>query len=161
MSRSCNFPTRRVVTGHDADGRAVVAIDEIATNVRSLRPGHASHMVWSEPLPIDNDHNGDGANGTFGRVLENGTIFRVIRLEPNVQSHLHRTNSLDYAAVIYGECDMELDGCEVHLRAGDVLVQRGTTHSFLNRGNDFCLIAIVLISAKPATVGGKPLPAID
>jgi quercetin dioxygenase-like cupin family protein len=87
-------------------------------------------------------------------------VFRIIRLEPNVEGQLHRTDSLDYAVVIHGECDMELDGCEVHLQAGDVLVQRGTIHSFLNRSNDVCLIAIVLISAKPATAGGKVLPAI-
>jgi quercetin dioxygenase-like cupin family protein len=156
------FPVRRIVTGHDENGRAIVKIDNVMSNTRSLRPGHASHVVWSEPLEVDNDRDADGSQGKFSRVLENGTVFRIIRLEPNVQGALHRTNSLDYAVVVHGECDMELDdGREVHLQAGDVLVQRGTTHSFLNRSNDICLIAIVLISAKPATAGGKVLPAID
>lgn len=154
------FPVRRVVTGHDENGRAIVKIDNVMSNVRSRRRGHSSHVVWTESLDVDNSGDKDGSQGNFDRVLDGGTVFRIIRLEPNVEGQLHRTDSLDYAVVIYGECDMELDGCEVHLQAGDVLVQRGTIHSFLNRSNDICLIAIVLISAKPATAGGKVLPAI-
>ena len=58
-----------------------------------------------------------------------------------------------------GEVDMELDDTTVHLRAGDVLVQRGTIHNWVNRGTSPCVIAFVLIAAKPVTVGGKVLNA--
>ena len=62
--------------------------------------------------------------------------------------------------VISGEIDMDLDGEVVHLRAGDVLVQRGTIHNWFNRGTEPCIIAFVLIAAKPVTAGGKVLNAI-
>ena len=54
-----------------------------------------------------------------------------------------------------GEIDMELDDSVVHLKAGDVLVQRGTIHNWVNRGTEPCVIAFVLIDAKPVEVGGK------
>jgi len=61
---------------------------------------------------------------------------------------MHRTRSIDYAVVISGEIDMLLDDSEVHLNAGDVLVQRGTNHAWVNRGREDCRIAFVLIDAK-------------
>ena len=72
----------------------------------------------------------------------------------------HRTDSLDYAVVLSGEIDMDLDGEEVHLKAGDVIVQRGTIHNWINRGKEPCVIAFVLIDAKPVTAGGKLLNAV-
>ena len=42
----------------------------------------------------------------------------------------HRAESIDYAVVMAGEINMGLDdGEKVHLKAGDVLVQRGTIHN--------------------------------
>lgn len=154
------FPARRVVTGHDENGKAVVLIDETATNVRSRRGGHASHVVWSEPYPVDNDATSDGSQRQFDRVLPNGSVFRVIRLEPGAEPRMHRTNSLDYAIVLAGEVDLELDDSVVRLSAGDTVVQRGTIHNWANRSNEVCLIGIVLISADPAKAGGKVLDEI-
>jgi quercetin dioxygenase-like cupin family protein len=63
--------------------------------------------------------------------------------------------------VISGEIDMELDnGVVAHLKQGDVLVQRGTIHNWVNRGKEVCVIAFVLISAKPVSAGGKRLDAV-
>jgi mannose-6-phosphate isomerase-like protein (cupin superfamily) len=58
-----------------------------------------------------------------------------------------------------GEFDMELDDFVVHLKAGDVLVQRGTIHNWVNRGAEPCVVAFVLIDAKPVEAGGKVLHA--
>jgi mannose-6-phosphate isomerase-like protein (cupin superfamily) len=58
-----------------------------------------------------------------------------------------------------GEIDMELDEMTVHLKAGDVLVQRGTIHNWVNRGAEPCVIAFVLIAAEPVTAGGRVLRA--
>lgn len=155
------FPVRRVVTGHDKDGRAVAVIDEIATNVRSRRPGHSSHVVWAESFPVDNDSHVDGSRRQFDRVLPNGSVFRIIRLEPGAEPRMHRTDSLDYAIILTGEVNLELDDASIHLKAGDVVVQRGTIHNWRNDGKEVCLIGIVLIASKPATAGGKVLAAID
>ena len=74
---------------------------------------------------------------------------------------MHRTRTVDYAIVMSGEIDMELDdGKSVHLKAGDVLVQRGTIHNWLNKGTAPCVIAFVLVAAKPVTAGGKVLNAV-
>jgi quercetin dioxygenase-like cupin family protein len=153
---------RRVVTGHDAKGHAKVEIDEIAKNVISNRPGAASCVVWStKGFPVDNDGFADPTAASFKTTVEGGTVFRVVRYEPGVTPRNHRTDSIDYAVVIAGEIDMELDdGVMVTLKAGDLLVQRGTIHNWVNRGSDVCVIAFVLISANPVTAAGKPLTAV-
>jgi quercetin dioxygenase-like cupin family protein len=151
---------RRVVTGHDASGRAIVEIDEIAKNLVSSRPGATSCVVWtSQGFPVDNTGNEDAGLRKTGTTLDNGTVFRILELAPGASPRNHRTDSIDYAVVMSGEIDMELDGSTVHLKAGDVLVQRGTIHNWVNRGTVPCVIAFVLIAAKPVEVGGKVLPA--
>ena len=152
---------RRVVTGHDASGRAVVKIDEVSKNVLSNRPGASACVVWTtDSIPADNSGEGDAALKKTGTTLPGGTVFRVVEFSPGVSPRVHRTDSIDYAVVISGEIDMELEkGKEVHLKAGDVLVQRGTVHNWINRGSASCVIAFSLIDAKPATAGGKTLEA--
>ena len=151
---------RRVVTGHDSTGRAVVKIDEISKNLSSNRPGATACVVWtSESFPVDNSGESDQGLRKVGTTLKNGTVFRVIEFAPGVSPRNHRTDSIDYAVVMKGEIDMELDGSFVHLRAGDVLVQRGTIHNWFNRGTEPCVMAFVLIDAKPVEVGGKVLHA--
>jgi uncharacterized cupin superfamily protein len=61
---------------------------------------------------------------------------------------MHKTRSVDYAVVMEGEIDMILDDGEVHLASGDVMVQQGTDHAWVNRGERPCRIAFVLIDAK-------------
>ena len=131
---------RRVITEHDSAGNAVVAIDERCTNVISRRPGHQSCVAWT----------GD-----------DGTIFRIVEYQPGVAPRMHRTETVDYAVVLSGEIDMQLDQAMVHLRAGDVLVQRGTIHNWVNRGTEPCVIAFVLAAAKPVQRGGKALGAVN
>jgi len=151
---------RRVVTGHDENGRAVVKIDEITKNRPSGRPGRSACVVWTtESFPVDNTVDEDGGKRQVGTTLKNGTVFRVVEFAPGVSPRNHRTDSVDYAAVMSGEIDMELDDSVVHLKAGDVLVQRGTIHNWVNRGTEPCVMVFVLIDAKPVEVGGKVLHA--
>ena len=122
---------RRVVTGHDASGRAVVKIDEVAKNLLSSRPGATAWVVWTtEGFPADNTGEKDAGLRKTGTTLDNGTVFRILELAPGVTPRNHRTDSIDYAVVMSGEVDMELDDTTVHLKAGDVLVQRGTIHNW-------------------------------
>ena len=92
--------------------------------------------------------------------MSNGTVFRVVEFGPGVAPRNHRTDSIDYAVVLSGEIDMELDDSVVHLNAGDVLVQRGTIHIWVNRSTKPCAIAFVLIDAKPVEVAGRVLNAV-
>lgn len=152
---------RRVVTGHDANGRAVVSIDEVSKNITSSRPGQSACVVWTtESFPVINTGDVDQGLRQTGTTLNNGTVFRVVEFGPGVAGRVHRTDSVDYATVMSGEIDMELDDSVVHLKGGDVLVQRGTIHNWVNRGTEPCVIAFVLIDAKPVEIGGKVLNAV-
>jgi len=151
---------RRVVTGHDDQGRAKVLIDEMVKNVATQRPGTLYSVIWSsEGFPVDNDGNVDPSGKKIGTTIANGTVFRVVSFGPGVAPRNHRTDSIDYAVVMSGEIDMELDDGKVHLKAGDVLVQRGTIHNWVNNGVEPCVIAFTLVSAKSVTAGGKTLEA--
>jgi quercetin dioxygenase-like cupin family protein len=145
---------RRVVTGHDKTGKARVIIDGLASNTMTLRQGANAALVWTtEGLPISNEGDADEAQRRIGTAVEEGTVFRVIDYAPGVTPRMHRTESIDYAVVMSGEISMELDdGEEVLLRAGDVLVQRGTIHNWINRSEETCRIAFVLIAAAPVAV---------
>jgi len=160
-----SLAVRRVVTGHDANGKAVVKIDGISPNRPPRDTGNTINettVVWTtEGFPVSNDSpDEDGGTRDTGITLDDGTVFRVVSFGPGNPDMNHRTDSVDYAVVISGEIDMELDdGVTVHLKAGDVLVQRGTIHNWKNRGTEPCLIAFVLIHAKPVEAGGKVLQA--
>jgi len=151
---------RRVVTGHDDQGRARVLIDETVKNVTLQRPGALYSVIWSsEGFPVNNDGDADPSGKKIGTTIANGTVFRIVSFGPGVAPRNHRTDSIDYAVVMSGEIDMDLDGKTVHLKAGDVLVQRGTIHNWINKGTEPCVIAFTLISAKSANAGGKTLTA--
>lgn len=151
---------RRVVTGHDEQGRAKVIIDEQVRNVFSQRPGAHYSVIWSsDELPVDNDGNEDPTGKKIGTTIPGGSVFRIVSFGPGVSPRNHRTDSIDYAVVMSGEIDMELDIGSVHLKAGDVLVQRGTIHNWVNKSKEPCIIAFTLVAAKPVTAGGKTLTA--
>ena len=119
---------RRVVTDHDAKGRAIVSADEVCSGV-SGRPGHERCDLWKAP---------------------DGTVFRLVEYQPGVAPRNHRTETVDYALVLSGEIEMDLDGTIVKLKQGDALVQRNTIHNWINRGAQACVIAFVLVPAKDA-----------
>jgi quercetin dioxygenase-like cupin family protein len=151
---------RRVVTGHDENGRAVVTIDEISRNVVSRRPQHQSCVIWSTgSFPADNSSALDGGGREVASTDPGGSVFRIVEYAPGVAPRNHRTESIDYAVVMAGEIDMEIDGANVHLVAGDVLVQRGTIHNWVNRGSTPCVIAFVLIAAEPVERAGRVMSA--
>jgi len=151
---------RRVVTGHETGGKAVVKIDEICSHLTSSRPGQTACVVWTtDGFPASNGGDADEGRRQVGTTLSNGTVFRVVEFGPGVAPRIHRTDSIDYAVVMSGEIDMELTDSVVRLKAGDVLVQRGTIHNWVNRGSAPCVIAFVLIDAKSVEIDGKVLHA--
>ena len=139
---------RRVVTGHDKNGKARVIIDELSDNIISRRAGQQSTVIWAtDQTPPNLEALNDLSPDVKSTTVANGTVFRVSRFEPGVAPRNHRTASMDYAVVLSGQIDMELDDGEVvNLRAGDVLVQRGTVHNWTNPGTEPCIIAFVLMA---------------
>ena len=141
---------RRVVTGHNANGMSYVKINDFATNRTARRTGHESRLVWmTDNTPVTNEDKEDMGARNIGRPPpENGTIFRMIEIEPGVSADAHFTETIDYVIVISGEMDMELDTETIRLTAGDVIVQRGTRHNWVNNGSEPCRFAAILIDAK-------------
>jgi mannose-6-phosphate isomerase-like protein (cupin superfamily) len=157
---------RRIVTGHDANGKAVVATDERLTAVsRRIGANITGCEIWStDRMPVDNSPAADAAQraGFVKRYnyvgTGEGTTIRITEWAPGHARFTHRTETVDYAIVLSGEIDMELDNGEiVHLTPGDVVVQRGTIHTWVNRGSVSAVTAFILIDAEPAEVNGEVL----
>jgi mannose-6-phosphate isomerase-like protein (cupin superfamily) len=169
---------RRVVTGHDESGKAIVQSDGIAQNVRVREgSGFVSTLLWvTDETPAVVASGIDRADRVIGTAPPpNGSILRVVDfppVTPDVEGldqgallramgvdhpaadgaasrhpYMHRTRSVDYAVILTGEIDMLLDDSEVHLNAGDVVVQQGTNHAWVNRSQSVCRIAFILLDA--------------
>jgi mannose-6-phosphate isomerase-like protein (cupin superfamily) len=170
---------RRIVTGHDDGGKAIIESDGICPHVKVREgAGFVSSLLWvTDETPARVDLHQDRAARTIGvPPPANGSILRVVDFPPVTReteaidqetllkamgadqhthgggttrhAFMHRTKSVDYAIVLQGEIDMLLDDSEIHLKAGDVLIQQGTNHAWVNRGTKPCRMAFVLIDAK-------------
>jgi len=162
---------RRIVTGHDAEGKSVIVING---------PPTPFGAYWlTDSTPVDNAKSGDA--GQQVRTLEpppGGSIFRFASIPPedpkvsreeverrtarmfaqmdathcrsDTSRHpgMHKTRTIDYVVLLSGEVTMLLDKGEVDLKPFDVVVQRGTSHAWVNKGKEPALIAAVLIDAK-------------
>lgn len=156
-------PIRRVVTGHDAAGKAVVLIDDVPP-VRGNPSGTSLFsLIWTSAVtPVDNDDATDGGARTVDLTLPGGSVIRVLDMLPGSVAPMHRTSSLDYGIVISGAIELILDdGVTALVEPGGVVVQRGTIHSWRNPSADeIARIAFVLLDAQPATIEGVALPEI-
>jgi hypothetical protein len=170
---------RRVITGHNAQGKSVILSDAPSPHVLELAamPGLALINLWvTDRSPASNAGPADAAAQPV--VLEpppRGTIFRVVDFPPDqgmagkvdrekafaamgaghamdqsAARHpgMHKTNTVDYALVLYGEIWAVMDEGETLLRAGDCLIQRGTNHAWSNRTGTPCRVAFILVNAE-------------
>jgi mannose-6-phosphate isomerase-like protein (cupin superfamily) len=170
--------SRRVVTGHDKSGKAVILRDDVPEVHVRARTGTLTQQMWiTDNIPAEEVTAADPTGkikGTNPPLA--GSIFRILeipaessykpRTEADAEEHrkntgvevgplgkgkhpaMHRTRSIDYALILKGEIDMMLDDSEVHCREGDVLIQQGTDHAWANRGDKPCTIAFILIGAE-------------
>jgi mannose-6-phosphate isomerase-like protein (cupin superfamily) len=176
---------RRVVTGHDANGKAVVISDGLAPTVKTnpLRPGHRSTDIWktnAAPVVLSAQEPDPTTSGP--RTIHpapRGTVIRIAEIQPESESirnltpeqarevfkasgnenaslfgrggrhpMMHRTETVDYAVVLEGEITMVLDEEDVHLKQGDVVIQRGTSHAWSNRSGKPVRMLYVLIDGE-------------
>jgi mannose-6-phosphate isomerase-like protein (cupin superfamily) len=169
---------RRVVTTVDKNDKAVVLIDGPTPHKKVRPHAQTvSRLLWvTDQTPADLSGTKDRAAIDIGIMPPAaGSVFRIVDFPPETEemkkldpstmhqslgpgvpkrglppSHpaMHRTRTVDYAIVMAGEIDMLLDDSEIHLKAGDVLVQQGTNHAWVNRGTEPCRIAFILIDSK-------------
>jgi len=150
-----DIEVRRVVTGHDANGKAIVLIDGPAPKTAF------GVQIWStDRSSADNNDDTDGAARKMAIVSDGGgNVIRVMTIAPGTHSYMHRTVSLDYGLILEGRLDLELDdGVTVRLKAGDVVVQRGTIHAWINPYDEPCKVAFIILPATPVTIDGEALP---
>ena len=168
---------RRVVTKLDESGKAVVMLDE-RLPMSDVRPPNYVANIWvtEKSLPDFSSTADRGKTRTGLTPPKGGTVFRIVEFMPEPENiarldlntmqrvvgaadtpkkglpprhpMMHRTRTLDYAIVLAGEIDMLMDEGEVHLKAGDVLVQQATNHAWVNRGREPCRIAFILMDAE-------------
>lgn len=155
---------RRIVTGHDAAGHAVVTADTLLAATPIPSGDALFTLVWTTAsTPVDNDDATDGAARSVGLTQPGGSVLRVVELLPGKRSAMHRTNSLDYGIVLSGSIELELDdGAVTLVKTGDIVIQRGTIHAWRNpSAGTPARVAFVLLDATAATVNGAPLPDIS
>ena len=125
---------RRVLTGHTPDGKSTFMADGYAPNMKEMPsfPGLALTDLWETTgAPASNAGRADAAD-------------RPIKLEPPPRGTI----------VLKGEIYTVMETGEKLLRAGDVLIQRGTNHSWNVRGAEPCIVAAILVNATP--LGSRP-----
>ena len=148
---------RRIVTGHDPNGKSVILSDGQPPNeLKIAERGVSFFELWNtqaSPAPLSSTE----AEPTDGPIelapKPNGTVVRILDFSPGfsqkggIRPFMHRTETVDYGIVLEGEIFLLLDDSEVHLRAGDVVIQRGTDHAWENRSEGLARMAFVLIDA--------------
>ena len=179
------WKVRRVVTGHDKDGRSMFLQDGHAPNVKEMAsmPGLALTDLW-ETLDAPASNDGDADAATRPVRLEppsKGTILRIVEFPPdsawrdsadamaafdsigaghakdkhNADPMMHKTSTVDYIIVLKGEIYAIMESGETLLKAGDILIQRGTNHSWSVRGTEPCIVAAVLVGARGGRQAGE------
>jgi mannose-6-phosphate isomerase-like protein (cupin superfamily) len=164
---------RRIVTDHDATGKAIVRSDGPAPVVHTLKsiPGYSRADAWSRysraevwstaatPAPIGSDWNPDKRRHTL-TAPRNGTALKIVEIPPDPQGMnepdpsgaphpmMRRTETVDYAIVLSGDVHLVLDDSEILVRKGDVVVLQGNNHAWSNRGKQACCIALFMIDGK-------------
>jgi hypothetical protein len=180
-----NAPFRRIVTGHNALGKAIIQEDGPPPRVQRVGGEHGPvfYEIWNTletPARIDRASGEPPEdrivlppprNGTRIRVLdfppEHESLQKITAEEarahfaeiaaPEAASHtgsgsrhvfMHRTETIDYGIVLEGEIALILDEGETTVRAGDIVIQRGTNHGWANRSGRNCRIAFILIDGS-------------
>jgi quercetin dioxygenase-like cupin family protein len=132
-------PLRCIVTGYDEQNRAVIVSDGVPPRVPTL-PGNGPtiYEIWStQQFPA-----------RLNRANARMRVLDVLPEGPNAhQAHMHRTESIDYGIVLQGEMTLILEEGETLVRAGDIVVQRGTNHAWANRSGRLCRIALIGVDA--------------
>jgi len=154
-----NRKPKRIITGHDADGKGIIHRVDEGTWAKIDNDVARYNAMWTTstfPIDIQNDDVLAQEKTVLSLSLPNGTVLRMVDRSPGSHSAMHRTQSLDYGVVIEGEMEMVMDSGEsITLQRGDVCIQRGTMHQWRNNTDKWNRMLFVLIDALPVEVAGK------
>ena len=167
---------RRIVTGHTADGRAIVVSDENVPGIPIGTLGASATLLWGRDDPGHFPDDGSPQQMAAAFPPPGGCAVAIISLAPDGDDFhqfvhgvlapwadpdepgMHRTATLDYDFVLEGKVGLELDdGVEVELGPGDLVVQNGTRHRWHNRGETVARYLAVTVGAENDVEGGRPV----
>ncbi|PWY97380.1 cupin 2, conserved barrel domain protein [Testicularia cyperi] len=163
MVKSDNPSINRFVTGHNEQGKAILINETPIEQTKILDDGTSFGLIWStDKAPASNSDPRDGAKPpVFSGRSHNpngGSVLRIVDVAPYSISPMHRTQSLDYGVVMWGEIELELDGGEKRiLKQSDICIQRGTNHIWRNLTDKWVRLLFVLLEAEPLEVNGQKL----
>jgi mannose-6-phosphate isomerase-like protein (cupin superfamily) len=172
---------RRIVTGHDTNGMSVaLMVEELP--LAEVQPGVDTTLLWATDETPAEMSSTDRAQRTLGVAPPpNGSLLRIVDFHPvpkdfkgdskvmaaeiggeivkgngKNSNHplMHRTNTIDYGIVLEGEIDILFDDTEVHLKAGDIVVQQSTNHAWVNNSDKICRMAFAMIDGVKLKGGG-------
>jgi quercetin dioxygenase-like cupin family protein len=149
---------KRIITGHNAStGKATIQLVDQG-HWQSIAGGTSKYNVFwkSESMPIDITHDEclQSEITTDSLTLPNGTVLRIVDRAPHSKGPMHRTQSLDYGIMVQGTTDLLVDsGDRIEMQPGDVCIQRGTMHQWINNSDQWNRMIFVLIDALPLQVG--------
>ncbi|KAK5713125.1 hypothetical protein LTR15_011487 [Elasticomyces elasticus] len=168
-----DFPVpNRHITTHDKEGISIFLPEQVISpdpTWLQFSPQIFSTMLYgttSSPAVTTDDADLKAyTSGTLKPsdiVTKNGTNMRLFDFAPGFKSDMHRTDSIDYAMVLYGTIENHLDGEEVRVgKPGDVFIQRGTNHLWRNPSEtEWTRMAFFVVAADLVVVGGKALETI-
>ncbi|KAL1622009.1 hypothetical protein SLS56_008953 [Neofusicoccum ribis] len=152
-------PPRRIVTGHNKDGKAIYLKDSTIDPEPSGMDASFAVLWETHEFPANNNGDHDPiTQRTQSLSNKDGVVLRVVDIPANTVTPFHRTVSLDFGIVLEGEVECYLDDdVRVRMKKGDVCVQRGTIHGWENPTDKPARIYFVLIAAEPVHLNGKPL----
>jgi mannose-6-phosphate isomerase-like protein (cupin superfamily) len=153
-------PIRRIVTGHDAQGNAIIREDGEATNHKGANPERRSTLLWAtRETPADFLSEEDAGRWDLDTSPPpGGTRFCIIETMPGAtHAAPHRTDTIDYVICLEGEMTMDLDDSTIVMRSGDVLIQMGTNHLWRNESQEIARVAFVLVDGVPKNSSSLPL----
>ncbi|KIX07965.1 uncharacterized protein Z518_02619 [Rhinocladiella mackenziei CBS 650.93] len=154
------FPDpRRIVTGHDEQGNSIILKDSQIPCVPTGVKANFAVLWETSQFPASNNGSADPIDHkTQSLANDKGVVLRVVDIPANTVTMFHRTVSLDFGILFEGELDCHLDnGAVIHMKPGDVCVQRGTIHGWTNPSSKPARIYFILIAAEPVKIGDKIL----
>ncbi len=154
-----HFPSRRIVTGLDAQGRSTVFIDD-NSGFEAGGGGNDAMLLWqSREMPPSNEGNADAAQEGFAFPLSKGAtqclLFDMAPSDDLAPPGMHLTDTLDYIAIMRGAVTLYLEDGEVDAVAGDIVIDRGVIHGWRNKGPDHARMLVVIIGAEPLDGNAK------
>ncbi|WP_261513038.1 cupin domain-containing protein [Chryseobacterium paludis] len=150
---------RRVVTGIQ-NGKSTIVEDKEAENAVEHLPGLLISDIWNtQKAPASLDFEVPIPNTGFPQTPKNGTYFRYVVIPPDkdlgiefkageLHPMMHQTQTLDYIVILSGELHLIMEEGETLLKAGDIVIQRGTNHAWSNRSDQPCIQLAILMDGE-------------